>query len=106
MPTRCIYWTKCKDQGNDIRDEKQESVLSDDGMSLGAGERSCSEGRRKKLMEAGSSATIWAQKGMVFLDRRRDIDVVTWCRGCGKGGGDVNPVKGRISRCVGPLVEG
>jgi hypothetical protein len=37
MPTRCIYWTKSKDQCNDIRDEKQDSVLSDDGVGLGCG---------------------------------------------------------------------
>jgi hypothetical protein len=53
----------------------------------GAGEESCSEGWRKKLMEAGSSVRIWAQKGRVFVDRRRGIYVVTWSRGGEKGGG-------------------
>jgi hypothetical protein len=43
----------------------------------GAGEESCSEGRRKKLMEAGSSVRMWAQKGIAFGGGRRGIDVVT-----------------------------
>jgi hypothetical protein len=38
-------------------------------------------------MEAGSSVRIWAQKGRVFVDGRRGIDVVTWSRGGEKGGG-------------------
>jgi hypothetical protein len=81
MLTRYIYWTKSKDQCNDIRDEKQDSVLPDDGVSLGCGRGKLLRGTEEEVDGGGEFGEDMCPKGDgVCRWEQRHFDIVTWCR--------------------------